>query len=283
MGTWPTNVDIEVRGRIDVVDREKALRQLGRAIEVQKPGAGTDATGAGTDALTKRTTFYTVSGSGDCGGKPAWAGLVCKVGPAGQPSSAAVPTRFISSYSAQRRPTEVRDLTPSGVAKRTATTTYDNLGRVTSETVTTLGSGVDADTITTTRDYDDNTGLSETVAANGATITTGYDSWGRVTTYTDASGASSSTTYNARNQVATFNDGAGTYAYNYGIGGFVTSVDAGGGAGTFEYGYTVSGDVWTIGFPNGFVSASTYDELGTQTRLEYSTAGEAAHGLLKSC
>lgn len=240
----------------------------GREIESRRPGGAADSSGAGTDALSSRITYYTAGGSGDCGGKPAWDGMLCKVEPAGQPTGPTVPSTYVNSYNLDLQATSVLEVS-GGVVARTSTGTFDDIGRATGMTKQTTGSGVANETIATTYEYDDNTGLATTTTSGGKTVTTGYDTWGRGTSYTDALGTTSATTYDAAGDIATFNDGSGTYTYSYDSHGWFAGVDAGGGVGSFTYAYSPAGDVDSITYPNGVVAKRTYDELGIQTGLTY--------------
>jgi RHS repeat-associated protein len=244
----------------------------GRVIETRQPGGSVDSTGAGSDAHATVTTYYTSDGSGDCGSKPAWAGLACKVGPASQPTGTTMPITYTSSYNAMLQPTTVQEIS-GGVTARTTTTTYDNLGRVESVTKQTTGPGVANETLSTTYGFDDQTGLPTTSTSNGHTITTSYDTWGRTIGYTDALGTSSSVSYDPAGQIASVNDGSGTYSYTHDTHELLTSVDAGGGVGTFAYNYTAAGLLDTVTYPNGVTAKYSYDEVGTPTGLAYYQGG----------
>ncbi|HEX2895379.1 MAG TPA: hypothetical protein VHO29_15370 [Marmoricola sp.] len=241
----------------------------GRQIESRQPGGSEDASHAGSDAHSTVTTYYTSGGSGDCGGKPAWDGLVCKVSPAGPDLSPSMPTSYTTAYNDDQEPTTVQELTGGAVA-RTTTTSYDALGRPTGTTKTTSGPGVTNETIATTLGYDDVTGLPITTASGGQTVTTGYDSWGRETAYNDALGSASMTSYDTAGNEATFNDGTASYTYAYDSHQNLTGVDAGSASGTFNFGYTTSGSIDTVTYPNGVVARRRYDEIGHQVGMTYS-------------
>jgi RHS repeat-associated protein len=243
----------------------------GRMIESRQPGASEDSSHQGNDAHSSDTTYYTASGSGDCGGKPAWEGLVCKVGPAAQPGGTSAPVTYTSSYNDALQPVTVQDVS-GGTTARTTTTTYDNIGRVVGVAKVTSGSGVANESISTAYGYDDTTGLATTTTnpTTGKAVTAGYDSWGRVTSYTDELATVSTTTYDDAGNIATSNDGSATFAYSYDGQGRVSSVDTGGGVGTFRYAYTSAGELESVTYPNGVSARTSYDQAGYQTGLSYS-------------
>lgn len=254
----------------------------GRQVESRQPGGSADGSGAGNDAHSTLTTYYTAGGSGDCGGKPAWDGLVCKVGPAAQPAGVTIPVTYTTGYNDENQPTSLEDISAAGcTAKASSTcsasaitastsTVYDALGRPTSITKATTGSSVLNETIQTTLAYDPATGLETSTSSAGQSVTTGYDTWGRVTSYTDALGTSSSTSYDSAGNIGTFNDGAATYTYNYDGHNFLSSADMGGAVGTFTYSYNPNGSIASITYPNGVVATRAYDQMGDAIGLTYS-------------
>ncbi|WP_182378297.1 DNRLRE domain-containing protein [Nocardioides sp. WS12] len=239
----------------------------GREVESRQPGGGANGAGAGTDAHSTVTSYYTATGAGDCGGKPAWDGLVCKVGPAGQPVGQPMPVTWTTAYDEDLQPTNIQET--SGVTTRTTSMTFDGLGRTKTMNKAITGSGATNDTIATTFGYADATGLPTTTTSAGSSITTGYDTWGRTASYVDALGTNSATTYQEDGRVATFNDGAATYTYSYGTHGELDSLNAGGGVGSFDYAYKPNGVIDTITYPNGMLAKMTSDEVGTPTGLTY--------------
>lgn len=257
-GTWSTEVT-----RYDTT---------GAVIETRQPGGAADATtGAGSDAHSMRTIYYS-SGTNpqdpDCGNKPGWDGLVCKTTPAAQPAGKPMPTTWTKSYTPDLMPDVVTET--SGATVRTTTTTYDQLARPTSVDVTVLTNNApDGPSLPTrTFTYNDQ-GQQATVSADGNTITTSYDAWGRQSGYTDALGTHTTTTYNPAGQVATVDDGTATSTYTYTPRGLLSSVDAGAGVGTFTYAYTTDGQIDTLTYPNGMVADYDYTEAGDATSLTY--------------
>lgn len=255
----------------------------GNEIESRQPGGLADSSGAGSDARSTDITFYTAGGTGDCGGKPLWNGLVCKVSPAAQPGGVPIPTTYISNYDDDLNPTTIQELS-GGVVTRTTTTTYDNVGRVTNLTKATAGSGVTNETITTTYGYDNSTGLPTTIVrpSDNATISTVYDNWGRIISYVDAFGATSTSAYDAAGNLASITSSGGTYTYTYGPGNLVSSFDAGGGVGAFTYAYNANGAVASVTYPNGVVADRSYDEVGTPIGLAYRQGSTQLMGFASS-
>ncbi|KAB2813059.1 hypothetical protein F9L07_15300 [Pimelobacter simplex] len=249
----------------------------GRVIETRQPGGAARPDGSGADARSTVTSYYEPSaGDSDCNttgrGKPNWVGLVCKTGPAAQPTGSPVPTTFQAAFDSDLRPTRVEER--SGPTTRVTLSEYDDLGRSTSQTVR-----ISSSSRTTTMTYDAATGLPVTASGEGGTVTTGYDSWARVTSYTDATGLTSATKYTVGGQVATQSDGVGTYSYTYGGGGehrpLPTSISVGGGVtGSFALSYNAAGAPTTITYANGIKRTHTYDEIGVPTGLAYTAADD---------
>lgn len=274
---WELGVPTATWVKIDGNSRATATMRYdidGHLIETRQPGGGEDATGAGNDAHSTVTTYYTADGAGDCGGRPAWEGLVCTQGPAVQPVGATIPVTHYVTYNAELRPTLVKESSGS-VVNRTITTDYDNLGRTTVATTETGGTGVAADSIVTTYEYASATGLPTTVTSSGETVTTDYDSWGREVGYTDAAGNAATTTYDAAGRIATSDDGAITGTHTYDDYGYLLSVTLDGGVGTFEYDLRPTGEVAEIAYPNGLVATYRADEIGTPTGVTYVAGGTA--------
>lgn len=247
----------------------------GRVIETRQPGGAANADGSGADAYATITSYY-LRGATDpeCDtvslDKPSWAGLVCKIRPAEQPSGDPIPTTYTANFDADLRPTRTEER--SGSTARVTTHTYDVLGRPTRQTIT-----IGAATRSTTISYDTTNGLPATETSGGASVTTGYDAWGRVRSYTDATGLTATTTYTPDGHVATQTDGLGTYAYTYGSATehrrVPTSISIGGGvAGAFTFAYNAAGAPTTITYPNGLVRTQSYGETGSPKSLEYAAA-----------
>lgn len=189
----------------------------GRAVETRQP------TSNGADAGTTRTVHHTVAANpvhAECGGKPQWAGLVCKTFPAAAPSSGpTLPTTTTTGFTYLLAPTTVVET--SGAVARTATTTYLPDGRTAS--TSTVVTGLTGSTPNTRKEteYDPLTGTATKMTAKNpdgstaGTVTTGYDSWGRQTTYQPSGETATTTVYDASGAVATVTDANGSTRYTY--------------------------------------------------------------------
>ena len=263
----------------DGITRTTRLDAQGRTIAVSQPLSN------GADAGTTLTTYYTATGTGDCAGKPEWAGLLCATTPAAAPSAGpTLPNSTVTAYTMWLHPaTEVET---SGTATRTTTTTYDAAERALSTKTTTNAPAGPSTLPGTYTKYRTDNGLIEYTGAlntagtdaeaSGRTSTT-YDLWARPVTVTDEAGVST-TTYNAAGQVATITDpkGATTYTYD-GAGerrGLLTSmtVTRGAAAGVLTYtaDYDADGNITTQHLPGGIVERRSYDEAGQHNGLSYS-------------
>jgi RHS repeat-associated protein len=213
--------------RVSVYDGE------GRLIQTRQPsesGTGSrdhvlPAAGAGTTLTRYYTAAAQSAPAGDpaCGNQAHYAGLVCTVGPAGQPAGQPIPTRRVTGYSYLLAEHTVVET--SGGVERTTTTSYLPDGRLqsTATTATGLPAAVSKPVATTVTGYDPATGLATSTTATypdgtTATISTGYDSWGRPTNYTDADGRVTTTSYDSAGRVATVTDPGGQTTYGYGPG-----------------------------------------------------------------
>jgi RHS repeat-associated protein len=274
-GTWSTQVT-----RYDAE---------GRQIETRQPGGATNPDGSGADAHAVITRYYTKNDPASqaackTDGDPeraSWVGLVCTTGPAAQPTGESMPVTHYRAFDAELRPVEILETSGTnadGSAKvaRTTTTSYDNLGRPVTTTITAGG-----DTRTSTIDYAAGTGLATGVSGSGDPVTTGFDSWGRVTSYTDGTGMTSTTRYTPEGDIATFDDGEGTYTYSYrdaAAGEYrplPASVDVGLAAGApdeFRLAYNAAGAQTTVTYPNGMTADYGYTDAGVPTSLEYTDA-----------
>ncbi|MFC7500504.1 DNRLRE domain-containing protein, partial [Nocardioides sp. GCM10030258] len=272
LGT-PTSTSVKVTGSTWSTTTNR-FDSDGRSIETREPGGGTDGSGAGNDARSTTTTYYTADGSGACGGKPAWDGMVCKTGPAAQPAGTTTPITYHAGFDDELNPTSVQELS-GGAGTRTTTKTYDNLGRVLSSSVVVGGSEVAADTITNTYGYAVSTGLSTTVTASAGstgTVTTSYDAWGRETGYQDVTGNTAATTYDATGRLATSDTGTTSTSYAYDAHSLLTGVTVDNGVGSFGYQYATDGTLEELSYPNGLAATYHTDEIGGPTGITYSNS-----------
>jgi len=98
----------------------------------------------GSDAGTTKTLYYTADGSSSdaaCRNKPEWFNLPCKTKPGAQPGTAGLPDLPVTTYTYNRFGQVLTATEQVGTATRTTTTTYDDAGRQTSDSVTTGGIG----------------------------------------------------------------------------------------------------------------------------------------------
>ncbi|MBP2704695.1 hypothetical protein JOL79_12810 [Microbispora sp. RL4-1S] len=270
----PTNQKTIVTGGTDIV-RKVRYDDAGRQIERRMPSS------SGTDAGTTTMTYYTAAANSSvptCGGKPQWAGLVCRTAAAANPSSGGtLPVTTVSyGYWGQTAQT----VETSGAATRTSTVTVDAAGRTATTSMT--ETGVSSTPLPDkTYTYDNATGLQTGVTAGGVSVTTAYDALGRAYSTTDADGNTAVTTYDATGRVATVNDGKGTYTYAY------DGTDAAGKAerrglptgiavstiGSFTAAYDAAGNLVKQVYPNGLTATSTWDDTGKQRGLTYTKSG----------
>jgi len=230
----------------------------GQTITQSLPGS------SGTDARTRTTSYYTATGTGVCV-NPAFAGLVCQVGPAAQPPSGnplPVNTTSYNTYNQATTTTEV-----AGTTTRSSTTSYDTAERMTGSSIVvtpTAAGGTPVPATTTT--YSPMTGLRTTSAAAGQTLTTGYDTLGRVSSYTDGTGNTATSSYDLAGRVASVNDGKGTTSYTYDTPSehrsLVTSQDLGTGSpagSTLTALWDAGGNLVSQTYPNGIAAVTDYN------------------------
>jgi RHS repeat-associated protein len=208
-------------GATDIVSKARYDAE-GGLIETRQPKS------TGTDAGTRRTVYYTATANSTdptCGGKPAWAGLLCLIKYAGDSATGPLPITQVTAYNTNLNPlTTTETTTAAGVStlRRTTTNTYDTAGRP--EKQWTTASGVSGSTFAkgTAATYAPMTGLPTEIRAVDATgaptgdpIVTEYDAWGRQTTYTPTVGETTTTTYDDKGQVSAVVDPRGTTTYYY--------------------------------------------------------------------
>ncbi|MEV6985327.1 DUF4082 domain-containing protein [Sphaerisporangium sp. NPDC051017] len=270
----PTSHKTVVAGGTDIVQKVH-YDDAGRQIERRMPSS------SGSDAGTTTTTYYTAAANSSypsCGGKPQWAGLMCRAAPAANPSSGGtLPVTTVTyGYWGQTAQT----VETSGSATRMSTVTVDSAGRTAATSVTETGAGSTA-LPDRTYTYDSATGLQTGVTADGVSVTTAYDALGRAYSTTDADGNTAVTTYDPTGRVATVNDGKGTYTYTY------DGTDAAGKAerrglptgiavstiGSFTAAYDAAGNLVKQVYPNGLTATSGWDDTGKQTSLTYAKSG----------
>ncbi|WP_436520921.1 DNRLRE domain-containing protein [Actinoplanes sp. HUAS TT8] len=242
----------------------------GRVLETRLPG------GAATDANTTITTYYTTAANSTysaCGGKPYWAGKICRTDPGGAASAGyALPTKAYT-YDLYG---EIATVTETvGSVTRTTTSTVDFDGRETGTTVTVTGLSGSTTVPATTVDYDPATGKQTRRTTGSTVLTSTYDSLGRQLTYADADGNTTTYAYDIDGNVKSVNDGKGITTFTYGSGTehrrVITGLDAGLGSGlsTFTGVYDAEGRLVSQTYPNGMTAVRTYDNVGESTSLTY--------------
>jgi RHS repeat-associated protein len=258
--TASSSADLTARTRYD---------STGRVVEARLPGGGA------TDANTTITTYYSTAANSTysaCGGKPYWAGLVCRTDAGGSPSAGyAVPSK---TYTYDLYGQTLTTTETSGAVVRTTATSYDTIGRPAGSGVTVTGLPSSVATPATTIQYDAGTGIQTATIAGPATIAGTYDTLGRQVTYTDADGVTTTRTFDVDGNLAAVNDGKGVYSFTYDSAmerrGKVTSLNAGMGAlSTFTGTYDAAGNLSTQTYPNGAVAAYAYDNTGDTRGLSY--------------
>lgn len=267
----PTSMTTDPSG-VDLVSTTK-YDNVGDVTETRQP-----ANPSGGDAHSTQTTYYiagTGSGVSSCDSHPEFAGLVCQVAPAAQPSGSlpAIPT---TTYTYDMWGNVLTRTDTSGATVKTTTYEYDAAGRLTKTTFSGPGTSVPAQKDA----YSTITGLPSTtkmtVSGTTTTISRGYDALGRLASYSDADGNSSAYTYDIMNRPSTFNDGKETQTYSYNTTtdprGLLTGVSDS-GVGTFAATYNDDGQLATETYPGGITRTDTYDATGLPVERVYTSGG----------
>ncbi|MEU5725392.1 RHS repeat-associated core domain-containing protein [Micromonospora sp. NPDC047738] len=235
-----------------------------------------------TTPATRLTIYYTSAANGTypgCGGRPEWAGLVCRVQVGGQPESGQEIPATETTYDMYGQVRLTIEKTSSGQV-RSREATYDSAGRRYEETVSASGLGEPVEKRRSV--YDVATGhLLRTQSINGsgavtAEVARGFDSLGRATSYTDADGNTTVNTYDIASRPATVDDGKATRTYTYDVGSERrglpgTVVDS--QAGTFNAAYDADGKVVSQSWPNGVVVDYVINETGDPSSITYTLPG----------
>ncbi|WP_214415931.1 phospholipase A2 [Sphaerisporangium fuscum] len=241
----------------------------GRTIETRMPKSN------GTDAGTTYREYYTADGSGTCGAKPEWAGLLCRTGPKSATSGGgANPGELVTKVYTYTTGGEIASVaeTANGVT-RTTTTTYDDNGRV-SRTTVTGGAGEAVPEVSA--EYDTNGNPVRTTASNGTAIVREYDALGRQISYTDADGGVTRVQYDALDRVVKRSDSvpsSTTYVYDTAkeprglVTGMTDSV-----AGSFAAQYDADGAVAREDLPGGVSYSVIRDQTGSPRWRGYQTS-----------
>ncbi|MEV6736237.1 DNRLRE domain-containing protein [Streptomyces sp. NPDC051104] len=226
---------------------------------------------SGSDADTLTYTYYTADGSGTCGARPEWAGLLCTTAPAaaitngGSNPTDAVATTYTYGRWGQ---TATKAETANGVT-RTTTVTTDSAGRTVKSAITGgIGTAIPATTLT----YDQNNGQIATQSSGSQTVAYTYDQLGRLLTYNDGAGNTTTRAYDVLDRtVKTADSAPSTVTYAYDTAGNVKSLTDS-VAGTFTGTYDADGILNSESLPGGYNLAITTDTAGNQTGREYTTS-----------
>jgi len=251
-------------GGLNLIDRTILDSATGLGLERRMPSKPD-----GGDASTTRTTYYTAAANSthpECGNRPEWHNLPCRIAPAAQPNTPGLPDLPTTTYRYHRLGLPTTTTETIGSNTRTTTTSYDAAGRERTKEVT-ASQGTPLPSTTTA--YEQATGRPTTLTADGKTITTRYDRLGRVTSYTDASNNTATTSYDllSRPTVTTDGKGSQTRTYDPQSGLLVRLEDS--AAGVFSAAYDPDGQMVDHGLPNGLHARTTYDPTGAPTHLAY--------------
>lgn len=260
------------------IKRTTRYDALGRVIETRQPKS------TGTDAGTRKTTYYSTGSNVSACQNTVWAGLPCKVAP-GDGASSVLPTTTLT-YTALLAPDITTDT--AGTTERSVNIDYDSADRPEKVLTNVTGLASSSPVKNTKTVYATTTGLPVELVeldANGAPTSTkqtmGYDSWGRVVSYTPSGGSGTTTTsYDAASRVATVTDPKGTTTWTYDDAdatvrteyrGLPMKVTVSNGASpvTFTGTYDAAGALIAQTMPGGLTQTTKYDEAGNATGLTY--------------
>ncbi|MFI6810863.1 DNRLRE domain-containing protein [Nonomuraea sp. NPDC050328] len=238
----------------------------GRAVRTTLP--------RGNAGATLLTTYYTATGAAPCGGKPAWAGLVCRTAPE---SGTQTPVKT-TTYTRFGSPLTVAE--SAGGVTRTTHTGYDAADRPLTSWIT---GGVGQQVPVSGVVYSPTTGKvleRRRLDAQGNVterVVTGYDLLGQTISYTDADGAVTTTEYDLLGRTTKVSDSLPStvvYAYDHAAEprGLATSVTDS-VAGAFTARYDADGGFAGGDLPGGLHLAVEDDERGTDLSRVYTRDG----------
>lgn len=229
------------------------------------------AVNGGTHAT--QTIYYSAGANSkyaSCGEHAEWANIVCQTQPAEQPNTSGVPNLPVTKTTYNLLDEPLTKTETVGTTTRTATLTYDEVGRVrTAEKTSTVGTALPK----VTTEYNGETGALEkqsiTVEGKTKTITSVYNKLGELTSYTDADENTSTYSYDIDQRAEAINDGKGTQTFSYdAISGAPTKLTDS-AAGIFTGAYDVEGSLTAAGYPNGMVANYARNAAGEPTSVEY--------------
>lgn len=260
MSASPSSADLVTQTRYN---------SAGQVVEQRLPGA------SASDANTTVTTYFSSAVNAtypSCGGKPYWAGLVCRSDPGGAASAGHdLPSKVYTYDLYQNVLTVVESV---GTVTRTATFGYDPSGRATSKATAVAGLASSTPLPAVSANYNGTTGDVTSITAGSASVSATYDALGRALTQVDARSNTTTFTYDIDGNVKTLNDGKGIYTYGYDTStehrGLATSVNAGMGTlSLFTGTYDADGRQISQTYPNGLVSNTSFDNAGSPFSLTY--------------
>jgi RHS repeat-associated protein len=235
---------------------------------------------ADNDAGTTVTTYYTADGSGACGGRPEWEGLVCSIGPGGDiTGGGSAPSELATrTYEYGRHGERTKEISTANGTTSTSTVSYDAAGR---QDTLTLTSGIGTASPTSTSVFDATTGLlTRTTSTTGGTIQRSYDKLGRLISYIDADGGVTVTSYDSLNRIVQVSDSVPstvTYTYDLAVDprglatGLTDSI-----AGTFGARYDRDGDLAEEKLPGGYTVRTRSDPAGAPVSRTYTRDSDGA-------
>jgi RHS repeat-associated protein len=228
---------------------------------------------------TTRTVYYNDPGTDfaepGCE-STAYAGLPCKVLPAGQPDTGLpeIPVKKFLSYNQLGEPLVINEAT-AGHDGRTTTLTYDAAGRPKTKRIE--GGGVAIPKTET--EYSSTLGLptvekflctgTECTGFDNQAVTSAYDTLGRPTSYEDADGNKATTTYDLLGRPVTVGDAKDTQTLRYdaNTGLLIELEDS--AAGLFTASYDADGNLVKRGLPNGLTAETSFNASGETVHLTY--------------
>ncbi|MGW2618912.1 DNRLRE domain-containing protein [Streptomyces sp. NPDC001500] len=226
---------------------------------------------SGSDADTLGYAYYTADGSGACGARPEWAGLLCRTAPAAAiTNGGSNPTEAVTTVYTYNRwgQTATKAETANGVT-RTTTITTDSAGRNAKSAVT---GGVGKETPATTLTYDQDNGQIATQSSGGQTVSYTYDVLGRLLSYDDGAGNTATRAYDVLGRTVKNTDSAPstvTYAYDT-AGNVKTLTDS--VAGAFTGTYDADGALTSERLPGGYGLTVSTDTAGNQSGRQYTAS-----------
>lgn len=231
---------------------------------------------------TEQVIYYSAAANEsnpECGGRPEWANMPCRIQPAWQPESTSFPTSLPSlpvtgyTYNVWGEPEKVTNYL--GYDKREGNYTYDAAGRITAYSLHSTVEGTALPEVS--YKYDPKQGFlseqSTMVEGKAQSLQSAFNTLGELTSYTEANGTISNYEYEKEGdyRLTSVNDGKGTQTYGYDeTTGFITSLkDTAASGFALTATYDAEGNMLTEAFPNGMTAGYAYNQTGTPISVEY--------------